>query len=334
MGLLRTDLCTIGQFLNLRELIARFPQGLGVFVMWLTWPIAILLLIVIAQTARRIWRKQTTSADALVFYVVIVAVVYPLIYLPAWGYPRYQAPIVPVAMVLIAALIAPHTLALSRRALAGLVALTLLLIAFNWLVLPDPLYPIYASTFEGGLFDVATRLSSAVRVVVVAAVPIGLVLAAGWWIAHTRRLNRGQVFLNLLAALAIANLFSVTIVQITAGYSTRYRYTYDYADYLWTVQQARAAGPKTYILAIKDTLLEAGVDGAEIYSYLNPSSTPSLADVVRSRRVDALIWTTKEEARSDVAADPQLIAALAQCYDRSQRGVFIVYQLKPGVTCQ
>ena len=117
--------------------------------------------------------------------------------------------------------------------------MTLLLIAFNWLVLPDPLYPIYASTFEGGLFDVATRLSSAARVVVVAAVPIGLVLAAGWWIAHTRRLNRAASVPEPVSGLSLSPISFVTVVQITAGYSTRYRYTYGYADYLWTVASPR-----------------------------------------------------------------------------------------------
>ncbi len=323
-----------GDFFNLRDLLARFPQGLGVFIIWLSWPLTILLVAVVWQTLQRMWRRQTSPADALTFYVVIVALIYPLIYIPAWGYPRYQAPIFPIALTLIAALIAPATLGLSRRALAGLTALTLLLIATNWLLLPDPLYPIYQATFEGGLYDMSTRLSSALKVAGVVAVPIGLVLLAGWLIARAKRLDRSQVFLNLLGVLAVASLISVSLVQITAGYSTRYRYTYDYAGYLWTVQQARAAGPGAYVLAIKDTLDEAGVGGAEIYPFFQADYVPSLAEVVRSRRVDALIWTTKEEARSDIVNDPALVAVLARCYDRKVRDVFIVYSLKPGVTCR
>jgi hypothetical protein len=324
-----------GSFFNLRDLLARFPQGLGVFVMWLTWPIAILLLIAMVQTARRIWRRQTTPADALALYVAVVAIVYPLIYLPAWGYPRYQAPIVPVALALVAATIAPHTLALSRRASGGLIALGTGWIILNLALLPDPLYPIYASTFEGGLYDLGTRLSSALRVAAAAAAPIGLVLAAGWWIAKRQQIDRQTVWINLLAALGLGSLLTLSLVQISAPYSTRYRYTYDYASYLWTVQAARAAGPDAYILAIKDTLNESGLDGEEIYPYLSAEHRPALLDVVQARRVAALIWTTKEDARAaGVTDNPQVLARLAECYEREQRGVFVVYRLKPGVLCR
>lgn len=322
-----------GGFFNLRDLVARFPQGLGVFVLWFSLPLTVLLLMVVLQTVRRVWRKQTVPADALTFYVVIVAVLYPLIYIPAWGYPRYQSPIVPIALMLIAALVSPYTLSLSRRAWAACAALAAGLIVVNLLLLPDPLYPIYATTFEGGLYDLSTRLSAALRVLGVMAAPIGIVLGAGWLIGH--RQNRRAVIINLLAVLAIAAISTEALVQINATYSTRYRYTYDYADYWWTVQRARALGSDATILAIKDTLQETGLQGEEIYPYLSASQQPSLLDTIRTRRIDALIWTTKEESRStDVTTDPRLVAALARCYNRETRGVFIVYTLKAGVTCQ
>jgi hypothetical protein len=235
----------------------------------------------------------------------------------------------------IAALISPYTLMLSRRALAVLAGLLLVLIVLNWWLLPDPLYSIYQTTFEGGLYDLATRLSAALPVIVVATVPIGLLLIAGWWIARAKQIDRRMIWTNLLAVLAIANLFSLSVVQINAPYSTRYRYTYDYASYLWTVQQARALGPQAYILAIKDTLNEASVNGEEIYPYLQADHTPTLLDMIHSRRIDALIWTTKEDARAPGVTDnPTVMTLLAQCYNREMRNVFIVYTLKAGVTCR
>jgi hypothetical protein len=266
--------------------------------------------------------------------VMVVAVVYPLIYVPAWGFPRYQAPLLPVIMTLIAAQVMPYLQRLSRRRMAGLACLLIGLCLFNLVLLPDPLYPIYAATFEGSTFDLSTRLGAALPAVAVIALPCGVVLGAGWLME--RKGQRAGWMTVLLLVLSCASMISLSLVQLQAKYSTRYRYTYDYADYDWSVQQARALGPEAYILAIKDTLNASGVHGNEIYPFLLfPDHRPLLRDVLRAQRVDALIWTDKEAARSqDILNEPQLVALLQRCYDHAQRGVFQVYRLKSGPGCQ
>ena len=323
-----------GGVFNLRELVVRFPQGVGVFIMWLSLPLTILLGVALAASAWRIACRQAIPSDALSLYVVIVALFYPLVYVPAWGYPRYQAPLVPIISVLVAALLTPFTLNVSRPMSSWLAGTLGGILAFNLLVLPDPLWLIYRTTFEGDLFDVWRRLLAGLVVVAVLGLLTGLILLGGYIWARARQVPCGLMCMNLLGVLTIASLTTVSLAQITAPYSTRYRYTYDYADYLWSVRQVQSAGDSAYVLAIKEIWLESGLAGEEIYPYFCASCAPNLLDVIRSRRIDVMAWTTKEDTRSsDVTANAEVIATLDRCYTKFTRGVFIVYRLKPGVVC-
>jgi len=321
-------------FFDLPLLLARFPQGLGVFVLWLTLPVMLLLAIVVAQTLRRLVCRQLQLPDALTIYVVILALFYPLIYVPAWGFPRYQAPLTPVIMTLIAALVMPAAQQLSRRRVAALALVLLGVSGFYLLILPDPLYPIYLATFEGGTFDLRTRVTAALPAAAIMLLPSLTVLGAGWFTAPRGR-HAGWLMV-LLLTLACASMLTLSLVQLRADYSVRYRYTYNWADYEWSVQQAQALGPDAYILAIKDTLNASGVRGEEVYPYLLfPDHRPLLREVLLMRRIEALIWTDKEAARAQpILTDPELVAILQRCYDREQRGVFQVYRLKPGLVCR
>ncbi len=323
-----------GSFFNLKDLIARFPQGLGVFVMWLSLPLTILVLIAVIASARRMWHSQTTPSDAIILGVIIVGLVYPLVYVPAWGYPRYQAPIVPLISMLVAALIAPYTLSLPKSVVRGLIALGAILFALNLWLLPDSLYPIYQVTFEGDLYDVGHRLLSGLKVVAEIGAPILLLLIAGTLYARHQKLDGGAARLRILSLLTVVTLAALSFTQVNADYSTRYRYTYNYADYWWSVREVQSTGSDAYILAIKDALWESGLRGEEIYPYLCADCSPSLVDTIHTRRIDALVWTTKEASRSGgLTGDPKFNAALDACYSHAARGVFMVYLLKDGMAC-
>jgi len=212
--------------------------------------------------------------------------------------------------------------ALSRRRVAGLALLLIGLCLFNLWIMPDPLYPIYAATFEGDIFDLGYALrcccAGGGRHYTAHRGGGGM----GWFVE--RRGQRTGWLMVLLLVLSCASMLSLSLVQMRADYSTRYRYTYDYSDYEWSVQQARALGSDAYILAIKDTLNASGVRGNEIYPYLLFADyRPLLRDVLRAQRVDALIWTDKEAARAQgILGEPQLAAVLQRCYEHEQRGVF------------
>ena len=321
-------------FFIIPELLARFPQGLGVFALWLSIPLAILSLGALLTSLRRFRDSQTQPADALMLCAVAVTAFYTLFYIPAWGYPRYESPIVPLLMVVVAGMVAPYTVSVSRRGVLWLTLLVAGLFSFNLWRLPDPLYPIYSVTFDGGLFDLRHRLLTGLGVVVELGIPLALMLAAGWIVAHVRQYSVSIIGVLLIVVACLAGLASLDFTQVAADYSTRYRYTYNYADYAWTVRTVQAAGPTAYILAIKDVLFESRLAGAEVYDYLCPTCSARLVTAVHARKIDALVWTTKEENRSsDVATDPNLRAALLICYDRLTRGVFIVYMSRADLVC-
>jgi len=323
-----------GGLLDLSGIVVRFPQGMGIFILWLSLPLTILIGVAWVASAQRIARRQTMPADALSLYVLIVAIFYPVIYVPAWGYPRYQAPIVPIVGVLAAALLVPCALHLPRPALKWLVALTLAAFVFNLVAFPDPLRPLYRVTFESNLSDLYRRLQAGVPVAAALGLLPIVVLAVGSVSARLRRMDGGAVRISLLGGLTVASLAALSIAQIGATYSTRYHYAYDYADHLWSVRQVQANGPASYILASKDILYESRLAGEEIYPYLCDTCSPALIEKIRSRRVDALAWTTREDTRSSVVTtNAQVIKTLDECYTKMTRGDLIVYQLKPNSPC-
>jgi hypothetical protein len=321
-------------FFNLQELIARLPQGYGIFMLWLSLPLTLILLIGLAQSARRLLRRQGQLFDALNLYIVVVCGFYLTVIVPTWGYPRYEAPIIPIVALVTAAMLTPLTTQLSRSTFQILLGVGVSVCLAFWLFFPDPLYAIYESTFAGSTFDVVRRLRVGLTTLTILGLPFIGIMVSGWFWAHRQRLPIYNVSLALLGALALASLLSLSVTLINATYSTRYRYTYDYADYFWSVREAEAVGATGYILAIKDTWLESRRQGEEIYDYLFTDNPTKLLDAMRNRRIDALIWTTKEQSRTSVLTDSQVSAHLTRCYDRQQRGVFIVYRLKPHTPCQ
>jgi hypothetical protein len=321
-------------FLNLSDLLVRFPQGVGVFVLWMSLPLSILLGIVLWMSVGRFVANTSNAPDALVLYVSIVALFYPLVYIPAWGYPRYQAPIIPVISILVSALIIRNVQPISPKLGWWFVALFVAILIFNFVILPDPLKPVYGITFEGGISDLARRMMIGLQILAFLSVTIlsAVVLAA--ILARVYPISFFSLAITGLAIVTVAGSMSLSWTQVNATYSTRYRYTYAYADFFWSVQQAQSFGASTYSLAIKDVLFESGVPGDEIWSYLCGDCSPSLLDVIRTRRVDTLIWTTKESSRSSVLQDQFVIDTLRRCYSEETRGVFKVYRNDMGEVCR
>ncbi len=323
-----------GGLLDLSGIVVRFPQGMGIFILWLSLPLTILIGVALVASARRIARRQAMPADALSLYVLIVAIFYPVIYIPAWGYPRYHAPVVPIIGVLAAALLAPCVVRLPHSTLKWLAAMTLAVFLSNQVAFPDPLWPLYRVTFESGLSDLYRRLQAGIPIAAALGLLPIVILAVGSVLARLRRMDGGAVRISLLGGLTVASLAALSITQISATYSTRYHYAYDYADHLWSVRQVQVAGTASYILASKDILYESRLAGEEIYPYLCATCSPTLIEKIRSSRVDALAWTTREDTRSSVVtANAQVVETLDECYTKMTRGDLIVYQLKPNSPC-
>jgi hypothetical protein len=314
-------------------MLLRFPQGVGTFITWLSLPLAALLLVAIASTVVRLIRHRIENRDLLAIYVVATSLFYALVIPPAWGYPRYQAPIVPVITILVAALLVPALQTLPRRARITLVGLGVAAFVYKLTIIGDPLWPLYAVTFVTSTGDLSTRLTQGISVVAKMGIPISTALVVAYLLSLRWKIKPLLVIMCTLGVLSFAHTASTTAIQVTANYSTRYRYTYNYDDLRQTIEDLKEMGG--YTLAVKDVLYYTGLPGEEIYEYVCPSCSPqALIDKLHSTRVDALVWTTKEDNRSpNVSQNPAVIQVLNACYTRVTHGVFIVYLRRPNGPC-
>jgi len=324
---------TPGGFSALDAMLLRFPQGMGVFIMWLSLPLSILLLVAAAGTVVRLLRRQIEARDLLTIYAVATVLFYALVIPPAWGYPRYQAPIVPVTAILVAALVVPTFQTLVQCARIVVAGLGLSVFAYKLTIIGDPLWSLYAVTFETSTGDLMQRLSQGISDVVKLLIPMCIVLAIVYLLVLRWKVRTLPTLAFTLGVLAFAHTASTTAIQVTADYSTRYRYTYDYNDLRQTIDDLKKAGG--YVLAVKDVLYYTGLAGDDAYSYVCSTCSPqALLDQIHSRSVNALAWTTKEDNRSpNILKNPAVAQTLNTCYTRITHGVFIVYVRRPASHC-
>lgn len=318
---------------GIRRALLLLPQGLGVFVMWLSVPASVLLFAVLAMAGWRLLTGVARDYELLAVYVAAVVVFYALVLPPAWGYPRYQAPTVPIIAMLLAACIVPAFLSLPRRGRVFLGCLGPVVFVYMMAVIGDVLWPLYDLTFVTDTGDLGQRLSQGARVFASLAIPILGVLVAVAIMAWHQRLRLIPTGIVALGVLSFALSASTTGVQVLADYSTRYRYTYDYDDFYRTVDDLKATDG--YIIAVKDVLFYTGLPGEDAFEYTCSTCSPQrLAEVLRSGRVAGLAWTTKEESRSrDLLAEPAVAQPLNDCFSRTMHGVFVVYRHTGGDSC-
>jgi hypothetical protein len=243
-------------------------------------------------------------------------------------------------IVLAAVVLAPALAQMSWSAWKVLAGIACLSFVFNLWVVGDPLLSLYLLTFETTTGQVATRLQQGIVSAARTATLIPVALLIGFWLAPRLRIARSAMLLAIVGVLAFTSLASTTLVQVNARYSTRYRYGYNWDDMQQAAQRVREhVGPTGYIAAIDDFLFYTGLDGEGIYGLATTARHDftgkpviSLLELMRERRIDALVWTTKDVTRNPTAIQ-EIEPILKECYDRETYGVFIVYLRKPGATC-
>jgi len=323
---------------NVRFIATVFPQGVGVMMLWLSIPMVILLGAALVNSVMHWLRGEVTVVDGLLLYGAGSTLAYTLVIFPAWGYPRYQAPFIPILLILVAITLAPALAQMSRSAWKLLVAIAISCFVFNVWIVGDPLLRLYLLTFETTTSQVAIRLHQGIADATRVAAPILVAPLIGFWLAPRLRVPRLAMVLAVIGVLAVTNVTSTMLVQVNARYSTRYRYGYGLDDMLQAARRVREhAGPAGYIAAIDDVLFYTGLDGKGIYGLatrdnLMGGTSLSLLDLMHQQRIDALVWTTKDEVRNPTAIH-EVEHILKECYDRETYGVFIVYLRKPGAAC-
>jgi 4-amino-4-deoxy-L-arabinose transferase-like glycosyltransferase len=295
-------------------------QSTGVFLFWITLPLALLTLLAVGRTLHNFQRSQLQEVDLLVLLVAGIALFYGTLIVPAWGYPRYHTPGYALLCVVAGSTVASAGLTATRRTLLtfGLVLAGALLAQL--FTLGDPLYAIYRATFE------TVQLNERLAVAAPPALIQLAILAGG--VGAATLLLRGTP-LPLASRLCLA-LFALTLglfiathwAQLRADYSTRYRYTYLYADRQRAIEYVNQNVPDDgFLLADKDILWYATRPGEPIYPYLQPTAFVAR---LQAGHVDALVWAEKEWLKSGIKNDPQSLHLLEACFEVKQFGIFFV----------
>ena len=327
---------------NAQFMATTFPQAAGVVVLWLSIPLSILIAVALLKSIGRWIKSHTTVLDELALYAALAAIAYALVIYPAWGYPYYHTPFVPILIILAADVLTPALENLPRRTWITLGVIAAAALVYNLVIIGDPLLRLYLLTFETVTAQVGLRLQQGLKDALRIAAPIPVALVAGWFIAPRGRVKRSQLLLAIVGALTMASLLGTMLVQANVRYSTRYRYGYNYDDMLRAAARVRQyAGPDGFVAALDDVLFYTGLNGEGIYgmatqviNWKDDRPSVSLRELMRQRRIDALVWTTKEVTRNaDVLSDPDLQQRLNECYTLEQYGVFLVYLRRGDVAC-
>jgi len=315
----------------LQTVMTYAPQGSGLLLFWVSLPMGILWLVIALRTIHRWIKGRLTPMDAGVILSVGAFAFYTFFLVPPYAYPRYQTIMFPFMTIAVAGELFNAWNALPRR--LGLVAILLgaLTFAYILLVTGDPLLKIYLTTYE--TTSISSRLQSGLAALAAVGIPSGVAIAAAAALALRRRAGFAALAWVMLAATAIGMYLATDLLQVTASYSTRYRYGYSYADREAATRLLReSVPPDGYVLLDKDMLWNLPFDGEQVYGYMADSR--ALLDLAGRRRVDALSWTDKEWIKSAIRDSSEAKKALADCYKQSRFGPATVLIRAPGPDCR
>ncbi|MCS7062242.1 MAG: hypothetical protein RMN25_13935 [Anaerolineae bacterium] len=315
----------------LSQIPSTLVQTVGVLAFWLGLPFVLLTLPVIWNSARRFVQGRVEDEDIGLLYAAGVLVFYSTMIVPAWGYPRYHTPALPILTLAVSAWAVKQIGQAGREFRAVALAVATAGALYLALFVGDPLYDIYRATFE------TTALSERLRIGGAAfartALPVVMVISLSLILTGRLSMTRAGALAGLLAALALGSYLATDLIQVTAPYSTRYRYTYVYADRARATEAVRAGVPLNgYSLTDKDLLWYADRPGEQVYPYLgNPDQ---LKDILRRRRVDVIAWAEKERLKATALnSDREALTILERCYRSEQFGVFTVLTRTSAEPC-
>jgi len=303
---------------DLKALLIRAPQSLGVLVMWLSVP-QVVLWAFAGRDAFRSRPPQGARVRLVVIYTLVVTAFYAVVLPPAWGYPKYNATLVPVLALICASLLVDAAPALRRRAMGIGLAAAALTVLFHLLVVGDPLWKFYRVTFETAVGQLRARVLGTIAPFTVVGAWTVAVLVVAALVAWRMKIPRRAMVVVCLGGATFGALAATTMLQMRASYTTRYRYTSSDADLERVTARLRASlNSASTIAATKEVILYSGVPGYLIYTYLlETAPIDSMLSLLQGPRVDALAWTMKEERRAGrILGDPRIASLLAADFER------------------
>jgi hypothetical protein len=82
---------------------SNFVQTTGVMLFWLGLPFVVLIAPAAWDSLRRLMSGQSQAQDLGLIYVAGVFAFYGIVIVPAWGYPRYHTPALPILALVVSA---------------------------------------------------------------------------------------------------------------------------------------------------------------------------------------------------------------------------------------
>jgi hypothetical protein len=307
-----------GQALEAGRYVTRAVMGGGILAFWVGVPFLGLAVVALVDALRRFVRGTGQLAAAWIALTAGLGVVVTTLgnELPM-GFPRYQAPLFVLAVLLVAVWLARFAWPLDWRVAAVL----LLLAGYFWLVIRDPLLPQYAFTVATDSLVERIRVGAVVFATAVV-VPFVLAIVLLGFLAGWRRATL------VLAALVVSfgGWSALTVAQATANYATIYEYGRVGG---WEAGAAiRAATPPDgRIVAPLELVYASGREGQFIYDFLCPTCLPKLLARFDDDPPAAFAASLKEVRRyPEILDDPALRSRLARCYAPPQTfGSYVVY---------
>lgn len=312
------------------SIVSRIPtiflQSNGVFAFWF----GLGLMALLALACLTLILKKTNGADkpelAMMMFLLIMFAFYGAMIVPAWGYPRYHTPLVPPAFAIIAFVVAQRSDALpSKFYLWGALA-ALLTAGCVFVFVGDPLFGIYRATFETD--DLRQRIFISLQSVTQQSIPIILACAGFLVLAIRARLSKLSALMLALLSVGLGMYLATNAIQLTATYSTRYRYTYRYADREQALALVKQAiPPNGFLLADRDIIWYANRPGELDYPYLLPGA---MLPKLNATHVDGIVWTEKEFLKLGIRSDAAAMQTLEGCFNKHDFGIYSVLLRKPN----
>ncbi|MFN8535641.1 MAG: hypothetical protein U0556_19050 [Dehalococcoidia bacterium] len=313
------------QALRIEQLAGRLAMGGGIQVFWIGLPLVVLGVVAVGETLRRfVLTRDNFVAAWLALLVTVGLIVTTLGNELPMGFPRYQTPLIWLAVPLIASWVARHAWPEDWR-FVGLLAAGLAIAL--WLVVRDPLLPNYQLTM---VTDSATqRLLVGARVSLVAMVlPLAIAIAATLVVVG----RRPRALVSAVLATSLALWTVTTAAQAVAQYATGYEYGRIGG---WEAGMAIASAPSGTIIAPLELVYSSGRDGQFIYDFLDAGGLDRLLERLDREPPAAFAYSVKEERRFPaVFESPALHERLAACYGSPRRiGSYVVYLRSSASIC-
>jgi hypothetical protein len=263
-----------------------------------------------------------------------------MLILPAWGYPRYQSPFIPMLTIAVAIFVTPYLTRLNRSAWIVLACFSIAAMLYSAFFVGDPMLRLYLITYETTTEQVGTRMSEGLVAFGKLILPVTVSLVIGFVAAPYLHNRRADFLIAVICAVTVATYLPTSVIQVNARYSTRYRYGLSFDDMFTAAQRIREAVPADgFVAAIDDLLYFTGRPGKGIYGLSTRDSLiggkdMSLIDLLHVQRIDAFAWTIKDAFRgSAFLTSTGVQQILDTCYSKEQYGVFMVYLRKPVTAC-